>query len=603
MKKLTVSALIALVSCLFSINAAAQTRGWGYNGNGQLGIGNQTNQPTPVTIPAAPDATGIGGGFYHTLFLKANGTLLGSGSNFYGQVGDGTSGNSRLSPVNVLNLTNVIQASAGAYHSTALLADGNVWSWGINSDGQIGNGTITIPGCQCIPTPTQTTISNVVQIDAGSQHTLALKSDGTVWAWGFNSQGQLGDNSETTRYTPVQIGVGISGFNNIIAISAGDFHSMALKADGTVWVWGRNGEGEVGNGTTGGNQLVPVQNTTLANVTQISAGAYHNIALLKDGTVRVWGINASGQVGNGISGGYQLTPVQTAGIGNVVEIETASNTNYVRLSDGTVRGWGYNNEGQIGSGTTTTTGCSCIPTPVTTSVGASNASIASGYNHAFALNPVIPVTPATNQTFRGDNLRLIFADITGAGNIAYTAVAASTVAANYTVPMGYVIQNNQPAYDVTSTAATSGNIDVCISGINEFDQTAFAYLKILHAEGTNWVDRTYTSTFRRRQICARVTTLSPFVIATGLAPNAATVSIGGRVTYGTRSFSTRATVTLTDASGNVKTALVNPFGYYKFGDVSVGQTVTLQVSAKGATFSPQAVTVTEDAEDVNFTAQ
>ena len=163
----------------------AQTRGWGWNASGQLGIGNTENQPTPVTVSAAPDATGMSIGYRHTLFLKPNGTLVASGYNGDGELGDGNATNtSQTSPVAVLNLTNVVQVTAGYYHSAALLADGTVWSWGANNQGQIGNDTTTTAGCQCIPTATQSSISGVMQIDAGSRHTLALKSDGTVWAWG-----------------------------------------------------------------------------------------------------------------------------------------------------------------------------------------------------------------------------------------------------------------------------------------------------------------------------------------------------------------------------------------------------------------------------------
>jgi alpha-tubulin suppressor-like RCC1 family protein len=600
MKKLTILSTL-LLCLLWSIESSAQTRGWGYNGNGELGIGNQSNQPTPLTISGLNDVTGIGGGYQHTLFLKADGTVLASGRNNNGQTGDGTTTSPRTSPVSVLNLTNVIQVTGGFRHSSALLSNGQVWGWGYNINGQIGNGTTTTTGCGCIPTPTQSTISNVVQIEAGGYHTLALRSDGTVWAWGYNLNGQLGDGTTTQRPTPFQI----SGLSSIIAVSAGDDHSMALKSDGTVYVWGRNSNGQVGNGTASEVQLTPLQNTTLSNVVQIAAGGFHNIALLKDGTVRVWGYNELGQVGNGsTSPSNQLTPLQTPGLTNVVEIEATGYTNTVRTKTGSVNSWGYNQSGQLGDGTTTTTGCVCKPSPTTnTTVGTGNSAIANGWSQGFALKPIITASTGTNQFFTGDNLRLTFAPITGAGDVSYTSIDPSVVAANHTVPAGYVIQTNQPAYDVTTTTTYSGNIDVCIEGINEFNPTAFANLKILHGEGANWVDRTYTSTFQRRQICARVTSLSPFVIAQGLAPTSASVSVSGRVIFSKGSISTRASVSLTDMAGNTRSVPVNPFGYYKFEDVSAGQTVTVQVSAKGASFAPQVVNVTEDVEDLNFSAQ
>ncbi len=514
MKKLFYLMIFTLFACLFSIaDLQAQTRGWGYNLNGALGIGNTTNQPSPQTVTLLPEATGAGSGIDHTLFLRANGTLAAAGLNDFGQFGTIEPISSNV-PFAVPNLTNVVQASAGGFHSAALLADGTVWVWGYNNEGQIGNGTTNTTGCFCVQTPTQTTISDVVQIEAGAFHTLALKSDGTVWAWGFNENGQLGDNSTANRSIPVQVGAGVAGFTGIIAISAGDSHSMALKSDGTVWIWGGNQFGQIGNGTASTtNQLVPAQNAALSNIAQISAGAFHNLALNKSGRIFVWGDNLNGQVGNGAAGVPQTTPVQNATVENVLEIETSGFTNYARLRDGAVFAWGLNDIGEIGDGTTAPTGCQCKTTPVQSSVGAGNTDIDAGWFHAFALKPVFSVPVGTNQIFRGDNLRMTFADITGAGSVSYTAVSAATIAGSYTVPAGYTIQANQPAYDVTTTATAAGNIDVCITGINEFSQTVFADLRILHGEGANWVDRTQSASYINRQICARVTNLSPFVIA------------------------------------------------------------------------------------------
>ncbi|HVE59197.1 MAG TPA: FG-GAP-like repeat-containing protein [Pyrinomonadaceae bacterium] len=515
MKKLFFLTLLTVY--LFSISdLQAQTRGWGFNSNGALGIGNAANQPAPQTVTTLPDATGAGIGIDHTLFLRANGTLAVAGLNEFGQFGSSTPASSNT-PVAVPGLANVVQASGGGFHSAALLADGTVWSWGYNLDGQIGNGTTNTTGCLCVSTPTQTTITGVVQIEAGAFHTLALKSDGTVWAWGANDNGQLGDGSTTARPTPVQVGSGVSGFTNIIAVSAGDGHSIALKSDGTVWVWGSNEYGQIGNGTAStSDQLTPVQNTTLSNVTQIAAGIYHNLALNSSGKVFVWGDNFYGQVGNGAANNTpQSTPVQNTTLDNVIEIETAGFTNYVRLRGGAVHAWGINDVGQIGNGTTNTTGCTCQSTPVQTSVAAGNTGIIGGWFHAFALKPNFSVSTGTSQIFRGDNVRLTFAEITGAGNVAYTAIDPASVAGSYTLPSGYTIQGNQPAYDVTATATSTGNIDVCIAGINEFNPAAFPSLKVLHGEGSAWVDRTISSDFSRRQICARVNTLSPFVIAQG----------------------------------------------------------------------------------------
>jgi alpha-tubulin suppressor-like RCC1 family protein len=513
MKKFFFPALLAI--CVFSAAVWAQTSGWGYNNNGALGLGNLSNQSSPQAVTAMPDATGFGAGIDHTLFLKADGTLWAAGLNEFGQFGSELPASSS-SPLAIAGLTNVVQASGGGFHSVALLADGSVWAWGFNRDGQIGNGTTTVTGCLCVLAPTQTSVSGVVQIDAGAFHTLALKADGTVWAWGYNDRGQIGDSTNDPHPTPVQVGVGVTGFNNIIAVSAGDQHSMALKADGTVWIWGSNEYGQIGNGTISmTDQLIPVQNTTLANITQISAGVFHSLALNKSGKVFAWGDNLNGEIGSGAAGSPQPTPVENATLGSVIEIKTAGITNFARLRDGAVWAWGFNDIGETGSGTSNPTGCQCQPTPVQTLVATGNAGIASGWFHAFALKPTIMAAPATNQIFRGDNLQMTFAEITGAGSVSYTAIDAAAVAGSYTVPAGFTIQPNQPAYDVTTTATTTGSLDVCIAGVNEFSPAAFTNLHILHGEGADWVDRTVSSDFTRRQLCARVSTLSPFVIAEG----------------------------------------------------------------------------------------
>ncbi len=366
-----------------AIGASAQIKAWGRSDQGQLGNNSSSSpKPNPVNIGLS-DVIGIGGGELHTLMLRGNGTVLAFGWNPTGQIGNGTSGGNAYTPFAVPGLTNVIQVTGGSVHSAALKADGTVWSWGSNFSGQIGVGTTTTSGCGCIPSPTQTLIADVIQIDAGGQHTLALKSDGTVWAWGNNVNGKIGDGTTITRPTPVQVGVGVFGFNNIIAVSAGGDHSMALKSDGTVWTWGNNASGQSGNGSAGLPILTPVQNTTLTNVAQISGGFEHSVALKTNGTVWVWGYNGQGQIGNGSSGGNQPTPVQNITLTNVVDI-SAGNHSLARKNDGSVWAWGENFYGQIGNGTTNTTGCQCQPSPVQSAVGIGNILIGAGHRHSFA---------------------------------------------------------------------------------------------------------------------------------------------------------------------------------------------------------------------------
>jgi alpha-tubulin suppressor-like RCC1 family protein len=581
----------------------AQTLDWGWNNEGNLGLGNFNQQPNPQTVTAVPDAVGIGGGGSHTVFLKSNGTLVAAGRNEAGQLGaGGVSDNYIPNPIPVIFLTDIIQVSGGGLHSAALRSDGTVWSWGMNFRGQLGFGATTTTGCQCVASPTQSAISDVVQVEAGFYHTLALKSDGTVWAWGWNQYGQLGDNSITDRPTPVQVGSTVAGFTNIIAVSAGSYHSMALKSDGTVWVWGNNQVGQIGNGSTSGAQLMPVQNTTLTNVSQISSGLLHSFARRTDGTVWIWGNNGYGQVGNGTAVGNQLTPVQNVSMANVVEISANdSYHNLVRLRDGSVRAWGFNDVSLMGDGSTTNTGCQCKSTPVTSLVGTGNALIANGTYSGFALKPSFTTPTGTNVIARGENVRLFFDNVTTAGTTAYTSIDPTTT--GLTVPANYTIQDNAPAYNITSTAVTSGNIDVCLEVQSEFNQTAFSLLKILHEEGGALIDRTFSSSFIQREICARVSSFSRFVVAQRLAPTAANVSISGQVLNAKTGIG-RVTVSLTDSSGNTRTTVTNSFGKYYFGEVPAGQVYVISVNHKKYVFNPdsQVLNISEAVENVDFSA-
>ena len=192
---------------------------------------------------------------------------------------------------------------ATATHSVYLRNDGTVWAWGRNSNGQLGDGT-TIDRL----TPVQVSgLSSMAAIAAGYDHTVALRNDGTVWAWGNNSNGQLGDGTTTDRLTPVQVS-GLSDAN-VVIIAAGYDHAVALRNDGTVWAWGSNSNGQIGNGTQT-DSTTPVQVSGLSSVTYIAAGVKDTVSLRNDGPVWAWGSNSNGQLGDGTTTD-RLTPVQT----------------------------------------------------------------------------------------------------------------------------------------------------------------------------------------------------------------------------------------------------------------------------------------------------
>ena len=190
------------------------------------------------------------------------------------------------------NLNGLIALATGDYHSLALKSDGTVWAWGYNYYGQLGDGSTTSS-----TTPVQVSgLSGVIALAGGYSHSLALKSDGTVWAWGSNYSGQLGDGSTTSSTTPVQV----SNLDGVVALAAGSYHSLALKSYDTVWAWGYNYYGQLGDGSTDsstGNRSTPVQVSGLRGVIALAGGGYHSLALKSDGTVWAWGRNYHSQLG------------------------------------------------------------------------------------------------------------------------------------------------------------------------------------------------------------------------------------------------------------------------------------------------------------------
>ncbi|NMC00696.1 MAG: hypothetical protein GYA35_10490, partial [Thermoanaerobaculaceae bacterium] len=208
--------------------------------------------------------------------------------------------------------------TGGYYHSLALKSDGTVWAWGHNNYGQLGDGTTTD---RLTPVQVQN-LTNIVAIAGGSSHSLALKSDGTVWAWGYNNYGQLGDGTTTNRLTPIQV----QNLTNIVAITGGGSHSLALKSDGTVWAWGYNRYGQLGDGTTT-NRYVPIQVQNLTNVIAIAGGGSHSLALKSDGTVWAWGRNNYGQLGDGTTTARN-TPVQVQNIANVNSVAAGNSHSF-----------------------------------------------------------------------------------------------------------------------------------------------------------------------------------------------------------------------------------------------------------------------------------
>lgn len=326
----------------------------------------QSSQLPQVGMVASGDA--------HTVLLQPNGSVLTWGDNSSGQLGDGTTTN-RLTPTLVRGVTNVKAIAAGASHTVALMNDGSVMAWGDNGSGQLGDGTTT----NRLTPLTVLGLDNVKAISAGSGHTLALMNDGSVKTWGDNNDGQLGDGTTSNRLTPVTV----SGLNNVTAIAAGYYHSLALVNNGTVQAWGDNFFGEVGQNATIRFQSHPTSVAGLSGVSAIAAGGVHSVALLSNGSVQAWGNNYYGELGNGTTSPPLVptpTPVQVFGLSNVKAIAAGIYHTVALLNDGSVKTWGDNSFGKLGNGTTTSSSI-----PVTVSNLSEVKAIAAGDNHSVAL--------------------------------------------------------------------------------------------------------------------------------------------------------------------------------------------------------------------------
>jgi len=306
---------------------------WGRNFAGQLGDGTSGgSRATPVAVRGLSGVTVLVAGSAHTCALLQTGTVQCWGLNDNGQLGDGTTAN-RATPVAVRGLSGVTALAAGGAHTCALLQTGTVQCWGSNFSGQLGDGTTT----DRLTPAVVSGLSGVTALAAGWDHTCAVLQTGTVQCWGSNFSGQLGDGTTTDRLTPVAV----SGLSGVTALAAGGAHTCALLQTGTVQCWGRNESGQLGDGTTA-NRVTPVAVSGLSGATALAVGGAHTCALLPTGTAQCWGRNESGRLGNGTSGGFRATPVVVSGLSGATALAAGGAHTCALLQTGTAQCWGEN---------------------------------------------------------------------------------------------------------------------------------------------------------------------------------------------------------------------------------------------------------------------
>lgn len=317
---------------------------WGKNNYSQLGDGGTTDRSTPLQVGTDNNWTDIGGGANHSLALKTDGSLWAWGSNVQGQLGIGSSGSNQTTPIRVGTDNDWTSISNGTgANSFALKSNGSLWAWGL---GYLGNGVITTSPFQTVPLQIGTDTWASIESSAGT--IFALKPDGTLWGWGLNTSSQLGNGTIVDQLSPVQVSTKLSAW---LSVSAGATYSTAVKTNGSLWGWGENAFGQLGDGSTT-TRTVQTQIGADTKWTSVVAGQDHTIGLKADGTLWAWGHNNFSQLGDG-SATNRTSPVQIGSTNNWVSIAAGAEHSIALRSDGTIWAWGHNNFSQLGDGGTT----------------------------------------------------------------------------------------------------------------------------------------------------------------------------------------------------------------------------------------------------------
>ncbi|MCU0776037.1 MAG: cadherin-like beta sandwich domain-containing protein, partial [Akkermansiaceae bacterium] len=452
---------------------------WGDNASGQLGDGTTTARQVPVAVDMNGVLAGkvplrLDKGDSHALLVCSDGTLASWGSNNRGQLGSTTIPNNvpvLVSRSGVLAGSWPISIAAAYEHSLALCADGSLAGWGSNSSGQLGNDDVyqsTVP--LAVNRIGALAGKTVTHISAGSYYSLALCSDGTLAAWGSNSSGQLGNGGTTQSNVPVPVNrSGVLNGKTVTAIACGSSHAVVLCSDGTLAAWGYGENGRLGNGSDfNSTSPVLVNRSGVLNgktVTAIACGSSHTVVLCSDGTLAAWGGNSSSQLGNGSTTQSNLPVlVNRSGVlsgKTVVGLAAGSNHSLAWCSDGSMVGWGYNFNGQLGNNSTTSSSTPVLVNTSSLQAGERIIGAAAGANSSYAIVSVPPAPQVTTLAASAvaDSVATLNASADAEGG-------SATVSFEYglTTAYGSTVTATPSVLTGTTAATVSANLTGLIPG-------------------------------------------------------------------------------------------------------------------------------------------
>ena len=331
-----------------AVTTAGAAMCWGYNYRGEIGDGSTTDRATPTPVSGlGSGVSAIAAGGSTTCAITAEGAALCWGYNASGQLGDGTM-TDRAIPAPVSGLgSGVASISTSGSHTCAVTTAGAALCWGNNVSGQLGDNTQTR---RLTPVPVFGLDAGIASIVTGGNHTCALTTEGTALCWGLNSSGQLGDNTTTTRTTPVTV---FSLDKGVSVISTFNSHTCAVTSEGAAKCWGFNGNAQLGDGTTANRRAPGVVAGLDSGVSAIAAGSSHTCALTTDGGAMCWGNNSYGKLGDGTTT-TQVTPIAVSGLSSeVASIALGGSHSCAVTTVGAVKCWGRNSFGQLGDNSTT----------------------------------------------------------------------------------------------------------------------------------------------------------------------------------------------------------------------------------------------------------